>query len=397
MYWKHVKLTLLFAAGVLAPAPLSAVRAEEGKRAEKQQGLCAVAEQAMQGASRVRGLKSKGPVPCVVSSRAEIEQFLRTTIKDKFPPHKLQAEQLVYRAVGLIPDDYNYTEGLIELYLSQIGGYYDPEKKHFVMADWMPSELQEVVAVHELTHALQDQYINLEQLLDPKNDNGDELLAYSALVEGDATLTILDSQHRRTAQPSSEASQDLPQVPTALKAILFFPYTYGLKFARELLEHGGYKRINQALRDPPQSSREILHPAEYLSNTQVRQIPRLEELDGVSDGYSPEYSDTLGEFSIKALLDTDASGSITSAQGAAGWVGDRIGVFPVQNKERLISWLTRWESAADAQEFFKAYKKLLEARYGKKISAARIQLTPIKALELSIKGSSVSIRFYITQ
>ena len=265
------------------------------------------------------------------------------------------------------------------------------------MADWMPSELQEVVAVHELTHALQDQYINLEQLLDPKNDNGDELLAYSALVEGDATLTILDSQHRRTAQPSSEASQDLPQVPTALKAILFFPYTHGLKFAQELLEHGGYKRINQALRDPPQSSREILHPAEYLSNTQVRQIPRLEELDGVSDGYSPEYSDTLGEFSIKALLDTDASGSITSAQGAAGWVGDRIGVFPVQNKERLISWLTRWESAADAQEFFKAYKKLLEARYGKKISVSRIQLTPIKALELSIKGSSVSIRFYITQ
>ena len=251
--------------------------------------------------------------------------------------------------------------------------------------------------MHELTHALQDQYINLEQLLDPKNDNGDELLAYSALVEGDATLTILDSQWRRTAQSSSVASQDLPQVPMALKAILLFPYTHGLKFARELLKHGGYKRINQALRDPPHSSREILHPAEYLSNTQVRQIPRLEELDGVSDGYSPEYSDTLGEFSIKALLDTDASGSVTSAQGAAGWVGDRIGVFPVQNKERLISWLTRWESAADAQEFFKAYKKLLEARYGKKISESRIQLTPIKALELSIKGSSVSIRFYITQ
>ena len=62
------------------------------------------------------------------------------------------------------------------------------------MADVAPYRglsLEEMVLVHELTHALQDQYFDLERFIDgdPLSDEG---TARTALVEGDASLVMFD-------------------------------------------------------------------------------------------------------------------------------------------------------------------------------------------------------------
>ena len=56
----------------------------------------------------------------------------------------------------------------------------------------MPAAFQTTIAVHELTHALQDQYFDLQKFVDAKTENSDLLLAHSALVEGDATAVMID-------------------------------------------------------------------------------------------------------------------------------------------------------------------------------------------------------------
>ena len=49
----------------------------------------------------------------------------------------------------------------------------------------------QITYVHEFTHALQDQYFDLNTLLSPQvEDNPDQALAVTSLVEGDATASM---------------------------------------------------------------------------------------------------------------------------------------------------------------------------------------------------------------
>ncbi len=373
---------------------------------------CSIVEAKLKEVLDVRGLASLREIPCVPEGKAQVEQFLRETVKKKLPPQKLEHEEVVYRAVGVVPDDYDYPEGLLALYVSQIGGYYDPEEKRFIMADWMPAFAQGPIARHELTHALQDQHYNLAQFIDPSMENGDELLAHSSLIEGDATAVMLDIERRvKGMRPlASEASVkpyveeqgqalagagQLHDTPPALKALVLFPYSDGLRFVHELLKRGGYAEVDRAFKSPPRSSREILHERDYVDRRFVLAIPAAAELLGAPSGTAPAYTDTLGEVVIRSILEAGGASRSEAAQAAQGWVGDRVGLFPQGNGSWVVSWTTAWESQNDAREFALAYRKLISSRYGASVGAARTQLSPSKAVELRVEGTRVSLVFSI--
>lgn len=377
--------------------------------AQAEEAACAVATTALEQAIRIRGLERKSEVPCLVSDKAQVAKFLQETIATKLPPNKIEMEQLVYRTLGVVPDDYDYANGIIELYSSQIGGYYDPEKKHFIMAAWMPAALQVTVAVHELTHALQDQHFDLETMMDPKIENGDKLLAIAALVEGDATAVMTDYTRALVGQVPlrQESNIDgllLQQVlagstggfektPEALRALLLFPYTSGLRFVHRLLMEGGYPAIDRAFRNPPTSSREILHPEIYLKPNLPSSIPSIEELDRESPAEKEVYTDVIGEFGISAILAAGQKKKSEAVSAATGWLGDRVGVFETSSSEKLVSWKSRWESERDAQEFQEAYGRFLEARYSTKSSPDGTYVTLRRSIRISRRGAEVSVVF----
>jgi hypothetical protein len=364
--------------------------------------------------SAIRGLSPKTEVPCVVATREDIRKFLVETIKEKLPPEKVKREEVVYKAIGVIPESFDYEKGIVDLYVSQIGGYYDPEKKHFVMADWIPEGLQADVAAHELTHALQDQYYDLEKMLDPKQENGDMLLAYAALVEGDAMLVTTDrvraqggkgplrqeasldsSIPQQERKASSGAQKEHSAIPEALQKILMFPYTEGVRFSHTLLRsRKGYQGIDTAFQSPPQNTREILHPEIYLDpNALKATIPAIDEFVPRNSGAKVVYSDIIGEFIIQAILCSNASVGSDCNAAAQGWLGDRVVVFQSDNLQREVLWITQWESRAEADEFLVAYKKVLEERYGATFTpadgAAFVVLD--KRVRIESKGSAVAV------
>ena len=61
------------------------------------------------------------------------------TIDEKVTPEKIINEEIIYQALGFIPEEFRYKEGLVEMYLGQVAGYYNPDKDHLVMAKWMPA------------------------------------------------------------------------------------------------------------------------------------------------------------------------------------------------------------------------------------------------------------------
>jgi len=340
-----------------------------------------------------------------------VQQFLEETIRTELPPAKMEMEQLAYRAIGMIPDDYDYGTNLVRFLVSQLGGYYDPKRERFVMAAWLPASVQETVAVHELTHALQDQHYDLKKFLDATSDNGDRSLAYSALIEGDATAVMLDNDRRikgmsEIAKDQSIESSILMQligmniggggVPESLKAILIFPYTSGLRFAHAILRAKGYEGLMSVYRHPPQSTREILHPEEYLSSSLITEIPSAEDLRKIvtqEDKQSAvEYSDVIGEFGMASLLSNSSVAADIRAKASVGWKGDRLVVLTPRNGRRHVYWLSRWESERDAQEFREAYSLFMEGRYKRQMGSGEIELSSMKSIEIRVDHRDVLIQ-----
>jgi hypothetical protein len=343
---------------------------------------CRIAKSAIGSASRLRSLAIKRSVPCKLQNRSEVEQYLRSAINEKVPAERIEKEGTVNRMLGLIPRDYHYLEGLIGLYTDQLGGYYDPEKEYYAMAAWMPGVMQMPIAVHELTHALQDQHFALEKLIDPKTQVSDEQMARAALIEGDATAVMLDYSRELSGEgPLAEEdsvslfmiqnitgamlSASLHQAPPALQTSLIFPYVSGLNFAHALLKRGGYQEIDKAFARLPTSTEEILHPDIYLAGKKdYQEFDPPKPPPGVAlVSEKPVFSDRLGEFTISTLL-----GSFLPPQrasiAASGWGGDSLALYELKDAEHaLLVWELRWDSVNDAEEFFDALTAAYVVRY----------------------------------
>ena len=342
-------------------------------------------------ASEIRGLRIQKKVPCKRHSKKRVEKYLRETVDEKVNPAKLESEEIVYKLIGLIPEDYEYKEGMIELYLSSLGGYYEPGKKLFVMADWLPDGMQANVIAHELTHALQDQHFSLESFIDPNSNNSDSMVARSALVEGDATAVMLDYSRRLSGRPSIATEQVVSQrilnslgssnsptfqaAPKSLQALMTFPYKEGLVFAHALMREGGYDMVSRAFQEPPRSSREILHPEEYLTRVRGNRKASLISPPETLEALPKVYEDRIGEFGLRALFSNYIGSSRQREEIAAGLSDDVIALYQKED-QRSLYWQLEWDSSKDKDTFVKYFeiltgKKLKRYRQGRKYELQR--------------------------
>lgn len=347
---------------------------------------CKIAEEAIRSASAIRQLTIRRTVPCFLHDRERVKRYLEDSIDEQLPPEKLRFEEGIYKTLGFIPEAYDFKKGIIDLYLSQIGGYYDPKLDHYVMASWLPAILQPTIAVHELTHALQDQYYDLDKLIRSEQTNGDLQLSRSALAEGDATAVMIDYNRKLAGQPPLASENDVnsmmlqsvvsmsllggaAQVPASLQLMLIFPYTSGLRFAHHLLQHGGYRAIDEAFKRPPQSTAEILHPEKYLAQTVERREVSMSDLLERS-GRAEIYRDTVGEFAISVLLGTATSNKSAASEISSAWAGDLLILARAESASPdTLIWRSEWRDHEAAERFAAALRQQFRERKYRILSA----------------------------
>src|SRR5687767_563867 len=135
---------------------------------------------------RATGLKFKTPPKLEVRTKAQVREFLLSKFDEQQPAQELAGEEAVYKTLGLIPQSLDLRKFLLDLYTEQIVGFYDPAKKVLYVVEGAPREIARITVAHELIHALQDQYINLDSLQRSTGD-ADRTLAAQAVIEGQAT------------------------------------------------------------------------------------------------------------------------------------------------------------------------------------------------------------------
>jgi hypothetical protein len=341
---------------------------------------------------RVRGLKFREPVPVVIQDRAAITAYIESQIEDD----ALERAKTLYTALGLLESNEDIRALMLRVLGEQILGYFDPKQKRLVVrADIMRSipeangpdrngvfEEARVALVHELIHALQCQHLGLSEHVDDERDS-DQDNAYRALIEGDASLAmigyLIDQQQpgatldRLTSDPSwvrslSAMAEQLPlgeaelaSAPEIVREPLLFAYIDGLAFASFLHGRGGWKAVDQSYARPPGSTKEILHPENYLESAAPAAV-RLPDLPSLSDaGYQVAQEDTLGELEMSIFFN-QALDQERAERAAAGWTGDRLRVYRNSAGITPVVWFTAWENERQAEEAEEAATKVFRGQ-----------------------------------
>lgn len=362
-----------------SPALPQGVDALEGETAKKLEELLAAAE-------KFRGLKARRPVPAGSMETQGVKDKLREAMRTQLPPETLRSVEVSLKAFGLIPEKMDLGRYYVELLGSQVAGFYDPDADYMalVRSTGEGSEelaaMEDMVLVHELTHALQDQHFDLRKFegSDPLADAG---TARSALVEGDATLTmmsfmmglnietlpgfdrIMESMLRNpealfAASPDLPGSKELAAAPAWIRENLLFGYVQGMVFSLSSRSKGGQKLLDHAFTtDPPRSTEQILHPEKWHSRRDDPVVLRLPDLGAELPGYRKAAEGEMGELSLRILLREGLRDQARADAAAAGWGGDRFAVYE-KGRERIVIWLTEWDTEADARELQAAVRSL---------------------------------------
>src|SRR6202020_2811119 len=94
-------------------------------------------------------------------SRDEVNQYLREKFDEDEGRKRMERSEIVLKKFGLLDRDFHLGPFLLSLLTEQIAGFYDNKSKTVNLLDWIEPDQQKPVLAHELTHALQDQKVDL--------------------------------------------------------------------------------------------------------------------------------------------------------------------------------------------------------------------------------------------
>ncbi|MFP3883376.1 MAG: hypothetical protein ACLFWH_13795 [Actinomycetota bacterium] len=282
-------------------------------------------------AQEIRGLPFLEPPNITVVSDEELERRVREDIVED--PEDFAADEALYKTLGLLNQDADFEQILLDLYGEQVAGFYDGETGEIVV----PSRedgftiVQQGTIVHEFVHALTDQHFSFHDTFDTMitEDRLDQAAAYQALIEGDASWaevlwvqTLSQEQIGEFLAESLEFDTEaLDSAPRFLVESLLFPYDSGLAFIQSIYQDSNsWDMVNDAystMPDLPGSTEQIISPEDYR-----RDLPMEVAIPDVDvDGYELQRTSVWGEHGFRLILN-QGEGTETVAEAADGWGGD---------------------------------------------------------------------------
>ena len=195
------------------------------------------------------GLPFRTPPRLEERSSAQVREFLERRFHEERVAREQEGQVAAYKRLGLMPDTLDAQKLFLDLLTEQIVGFYDPQTKVLYVVQSAPADERSTIIGHELVHALQDQYVNLDSLQTSISEN-DRASAVQALIEGEAVYeqmqavlgpgdlaARLPGGWQRIRQAVREQSSNMPLFSTAplvLQETLIFPYLSGAEFVRRL-------------------------------------------------------------------------------------------------------------------------------------------------------------------
>jgi hypothetical protein len=370
---------------------------------EQAKELFALVDQLIQFSSEETALPIKSSVKRTLTTRAAVESYLNEKFQEDEGAKKLQRGEIVLKKFGLLDRDFDLKPFLLALLKEQIEAYYDSKTKTVNLLDWVSVDEQKPVLAHELTHALQDQHVDLEKWGDQTpsevstnyRDDVDHLsrdeidTAREALAEGQATAVMMDDilkpmgkslvkdpevvEFIKNQMNGADNSPVLARAPLLLSESLLFPYREGLSFVQDVwMDQGQKAAFVGALDRPPTSTWEIINPREF-EKAKLPVVPLMPDIHPIVDKTYKAYDiGQVGELDLHILTelfggDNAARDLTPSWDGGIYWAGQRLSATTpaelASTRSISLFYLSAWKNAASAQAFSALYANALGRKY----------------------------------
>jgi hypothetical protein len=371
-----------FRACVLAAAALLAAAPALAQSDPRAKAICAEADAIVRELTGISGMKLHHPVPCDFISREKVNEFLKKRVTEVASPEEVRAEELTLKKFGLVPQDFELAKTTVDLLTEQAAAFYDYHKKKLFITDSTPSETQQPVLAHELSHALADQNFDLGKFIRQGRKSDDGSTARLAVMEGQATWLMTEylarkaGQSLRNSPELAVAMSGLNDIaggqfpvfensPLYLRRSLVFPYTKGMLFQNAVIERDGEAGFGEVFRRAPISSQQIAHPEKYFASVAPTD-PAL-PAHSFPRGYKSLVGGSLGELEHAILIEQFA-GKQAAAEIAPHWRGCTFELRENRKEKRVaLLYSVEWDSEESARRYFSFYKDAL-ARKWKRVS-----------------------------
>lgn len=319
---------------------------------ELPEGLRADIARLIPSTEALRELTFVFPPTITVLTSDELSQRVIDLLEEEY--EDAEADEALYRLLGLIGPEYDLVENITALLGAQVAGFYDLDTQELVVRarDDEFSSLEEATLVHELTHALTDQVhaFNDEynELFD--TERFDEASAFQSVLEGDATLVESlfvqqlnpEEQQELLEEAFADDNSAFEDAPEFIQDSLIFPYQEGTAFTQAKWVEGGFAAIDALYEAPPISTEQILTPTDYPSD-----VPAAVDLpNNEIDGYEHSEGSVWGEQGFRLIFDQILGGADNAAEG---WGGDSYDVY-FNGADAVLVLLYHGDQASDAAE-----------------------------------------------
>jgi hypothetical protein len=395
-----------------APALAQAASPQAQTRGQDLSAILATVERRT---SELRGLAARGEVQRTTLTPDQFRARLLEELNKEDTLESIENSRRLMVALGLLAPDVDLYALEVEFRTGVVLGQYDPETKQLYVISGASSfgPLERVTFSHEFVHALQDQHFDIRSLMPKDSDNSDRDLAVSALLEGDAliteelyqthALTRAEREEKRRQERALGSSLNLDRLPLVIVEETYFPYTEGPKFVvsvvgqdvlREAIQSGnGYgPAVDRIFQNPPKSSAQIIHPEKYLRGVEPIPVRFPDLAAALGDGWKQLRKDLLGEIDYRILIQQFVNRELGD-RAAAGWAGDAFALLGKGDEVAVVA-SGRWESPAEAQEWFDAYSQAMRGRYSNRLQVVEqrpgrvLWRTPDGLQLLSASGTS---------
>jgi len=319
----------------------------------------------------IRGLEAADIGPADIITRAELAGELQQIFDAEYPPEEREQDNLALRALGLLESDEDIAELQLQLLGDQVLGFYDDVERRMVVVSDAGLDIEaRITYAHEYTHALQDSTYGLDSLETDADGEDDRGLARTALIEGDATVTMLSWMLQNLSQDelfeyfNSAQVPDTTGIPSWMVAQLAFPYDAGLTWTTALA--GGdptspdFTRIDAAYDDPPDSTEQIIDIEKWdpRETPDAVEVPDLAEALG--DGWEEVDSTPIGQATIAIMLEFFGVSAPDAQDAADGWGGDRAVIATGPDDAFAVAWRVAFDTSDDADAFLAAYETAVD-------------------------------------
>ena len=260
-----------------------------------------------------------------------------------------------------------------------------------------------LVVAHEMVHALDDQYFELQKK-EIAMENAEHIQAFSALVEGHAVyVTDKIAEQLKLSETAKKVSTKSAAGVTdesnrLQQQVLYNTYIKGSEFVEAIINKKGLTGVAEAFASPPVSTRQIMNPEEYLTPSAVKTIDCLKLLENVSGSLPINGMQTqsiaLGTMTLSAMLiadgitENEANAVANDCLSGAALSAAKQTLKPKGMTILVLNFASR-ESAVKFIELSKKSDQSTEAQFNAKLNSS---YSVVKEEELKLEGFD-SVRY----